>query len=226
MQRRHFLPLLAAPLGTLALSGLSGCGFRLRGSHDMAFRSIQLSGFSGTSPLATELARALEANGVRVLESSLQAAQAASGAQATMLPPTHIELQALSDVRDSVVTAKTAFGQVRTLTARNTLRFQVRRADGSVLLPPSDVALARDLSYNERDALAKQDESEALNRAMQTDIVQQVMRRLAAIRPAQLVAPEEADLRQPPVRASSTAAAPGPAHAASDAAQTSRSATH
>ena len=181
-QRRHLLALL----GTTALAPLAGCGFQLRRGHNMAFRTIQLSGFVGTSPLATELARALEASGVDVVDSSLQATQAASAAS---VPVTHIELNALQDTRDTVVSAKTAFGQVRTMTARSILRFEVRRGDGSLLLPPTDVALARDLSYNERDALAKQDESDALNRAMQTDIVNQVMRRLSAIRVTQLSAP-------------------------------------
>lgn len=189
MQRRQLLTLLGAS-SLLPLATLGGCGFQLRRQHDMAFRSIQLSGFSGTSPLATELARTLEANGVRVTESTLQATQAASAAQ---VPLTHLELVALQDTRDTLVSAKTAYGQVRTMTARSILRFEVRRGDGSVLLPAADVALARDLSYNERDALAKQDESEALTRAMQTDIVNQVMRRLAAIKPQQLPTPPEAD---------------------------------
>lgn len=187
MQRRHLLTLLGAS-SLLPLASLGGCGFQLRRQHEMAFRSIQLSGFSGISPLATELARALEANGVNVVESTLQATQAASAAQ---VPVTHVEFVALQDTRDTLVSAKTAFGQVRTMTARSILRFEVRRGDGSVLLPASDVSLVRDLSYNERDALAKQDESEALTRAMQTDIVNQVMRRLAAIRPQQLPTPAE-----------------------------------
>lgn len=187
MQRRQLLTLLGAS-SLLPLATLGGCGFQLRRQHDMAFRSIQLSGFSSTSPLATELARALEASGVSVTESSLQATQAASAAQ---VPVTHVEFVALQDTRDTLVSAKTAFGQVRTMTARSILRFEVRRGDGSVLLPAADVALVRDLSYNERDALAKQDESEALTRAMQTDIVNQVMRRLAAIKPQQLPTPPD-----------------------------------
>jgi LPS-assembly lipoprotein len=187
MQRRHILTLLGAS-SLLPLASLGGCGFQLRRQHDMAFRSIQLSGFSGISPLATELARALEANGVNVVESTLQATQAASAA---LVPVTHVELVALQDTRDTLVSAKTAFGQVRTMTARAILRFEVRRGDGSVLLPAADVSLARDLSYNERDALAKQDESEALTRSMQTDIVNQVLRRLAAIKPMQLPTPPQ-----------------------------------
>lgn len=210
MQRRQLLTLLGAS-SLLPLATLGGCGFQLRRGHDMAFSSIQLSGFTGTSPLATELARALEASGVTVVESSLQAAQAASAAQ---VPVTHVEFVALQDTRDTLVSAKTAYGQVRTMTARSILRFEVRRGDGSVLLPASDVSLARDLSYNERDALAKQDESDALNRAMQTDIVNQVLRRLAAIRPQQLPAPPEGS--------AASASAASAASAASTASEPSR----
>jgi LPS-assembly lipoprotein len=168
----------------------------------MAFRTLQLTGFTANSPLATELARALEASGVQVTESTLQAVRAASS---VMVPSSHIELNALTDKRETLVSAKTAFGQVRTITARTTLRFQVKRSDGSILIPASDVVLARDLSYNERDALAKQDESAALNRALQNDIVGQVMRRLAAIRPDQLVAPAEPALPRSSVSAASGA---------------------
>lgn len=191
MQRRHFLSLLGVPAGAAAIATLQGCGFELRQGYAMAFRTIQLTGFTANSPLATELARALEASGVQVTESVLQAVQAASS---VMVPPSHIELNALLDRRETLVSAKTAFGQVRTITARTTLRFLVKRSDGSILIPSSDVVMARDLSYNERDALAKQDESAALNRALQSDIVGQVMRRLAAIRPDQLVAPAEPTL--------------------------------
>jgi LPS-assembly lipoprotein len=37
------------------------------------------------------------------------------------------------------------------------------------------------MTYNERDALAKEQEEELLYRAMQSDIASQVLRRLAAI---------------------------------------------
>jgi len=88
-----------------------------------------------------------------------------------------------------VVATTTSYGQIRDMTVRIFLRFAVKRADGTVLLPASDLNLSRDLTYNEKDALAKMDESAALHKAMQTDIVNQVLRRLAAITPEQLVAP-------------------------------------
>lgn len=177
----------ALSLGVVG-TALSGCGFRMRGQYGMAFKTIQLTGFARTSPLATELARALENTGVRVVGSTLEAAQAVGS---TTVPTSHIVFEALGDTRDLVVSSTTRYGQVRGMTARIRLRFQVLRGDGSVLVPPGDIAMANDLTYTEQDALAKQDESEALQKAMQTDIVNQVLRRLAAIEPAQLQLPPE-----------------------------------
>ncbi len=186
MQRRQLLSLLGATASLPWVTGLSGCGFQLRRARPMAFQSIQLKGFEASSPLAAELARNLEASGVSVVDSVAQAAQLAG---TTSSPAQHLVFEALRDSQELAVATKTAFGQVRSMTARNRLRFQVRRADGSLLMQPVEIGLDRDLSYNEQDALAKQDESAALNRAMQTDIVQQVLRRLQAIRPEQLPTP-------------------------------------
>lgn len=190
MQRRHFLSKsLVCGLGlTMAIGGIGGCGFKLRRGYDMAFKTVQLTGFAGNSPLAAELARALEASGVKVVGSTLEATQAASAA---VVPSSHIVLHGLEDKRDMIAATATAYGQIRDMTARIEMRFEVKRGDGSVLLPPTTVGLARDMTYDEKDALAKQDESRALHTAMQTDIVNQVMRRLMAITPSQLVAPPE-----------------------------------
>ena len=186
VHRRRTLARLGWGLALSVSLGLSGCGFKLRGDQDLAFDSAQLSGFKGSSPLARELARALQDSGVRVVDTTLEAAQAASSAR---VPVTHLEIVGLRDSRDRVVSTTTAYGQVRTFTVRSSLRFEVRRADGSILLPPTDIGLSRDLSYNETNALAKDEETAAMQRAMQSDIVAQVMRRLAAIRPDQLPTP-------------------------------------
>lgn len=187
-QTRRLTLAVAAVTAMGVLGATSGCGFKLRRNFDMAFKTIQLTGFAGNSPMAAELARALEASGVSVVDSTLAAAQAASSAT---VPSSHIVFEALLDKRDMVVSTTTAYGQIRDVTARNTLRFQIKRGDGSILLPAADVSLARDMTYNEKDALAKQDELAALHKAMQSDIVNQLLRRLAAIRPDQLITPSE-----------------------------------
>jgi LPS-assembly lipoprotein len=187
LNRRHWLR-TALSLGAsgTGLLALPGCGFQLRNRQPMAFRSIQLTGFAANSPLATELARALDASGVSVVGSTLEATRAASGVS---VPSTHLVFEALRDSRDTVVASPTSYGQVRGITARIFLRFAVRRADGTVLLPASDINLSSDLTYNETNALAKMNETAALHKAMQTDLVGQTLRRLAAIQAEQLATP-------------------------------------
>jgi LPS-assembly lipoprotein len=181
----HRRALLAALGGAAALAlgtSLSGCGFALRQPPQMAFRTIMLTGFAGNSPLAVELARALEANGVMVVESSAQAATHALDAASSPLAG-HVVLQALIDQRAQAAASQTAYGQVRDMGLTTRLKFILTRADGSVLIPPTEMAVARSLPYNEKDALARQDEYEAMHKAMQADLIEQLLRRLATVRP-------------------------------------------
>ena len=52
---------------------------------------------------------------------------------------------------------------------------------GKELIAPTEILQSRDMSYTESAALAKEQEEAALYRAMQTDIVSQVLRRLASV---------------------------------------------
>lgn len=158
--------LLQSSLGAGALL-LAGCGFQLRRPPRLDFDTVQLVGFPARSPFTDELQRAIEASGsTRVVESAAQA---------------EVVLEALADVRDKTVAAQTAAGQVREFTLRTRLRFRLRTPAGRLLIPDTELLLLRDMSYNETHALAKQQEEQALFRSMQTDIVEQVMRRLAAV---------------------------------------------
>lgn len=193
MNRRALLTTLALA----ATTGLGGCGYSLRRPPAMAFESVTLSGFAPGSPMATELARALEATGVAVVENSAQAA-ARSGATGASSPgsaallTTHITIEALSDRREQKRVATTSFAQVRLIDVVNSINLRVLRSDGTVLVGPTQMVQSSGMSYNESDALAKQYEAESVHRNLQTELVQQIMRRLAAIRPEQLKGPAAA----------------------------------
>ena len=62
-------------------------------------------------------------------------------------------------------------------------RFRLVNPAGRELLPADELLLSRDISYNETNALAKEQEENELYRAMQSDIVAQVMRRVSVARP-------------------------------------------
>jgi LPS-assembly lipoprotein len=166
MQRRTLVrrALLAGPAFALA-----GCGFRLREAPRFSFRTIALAGFRSGSPMAAELRRALqEARGPQVVDAVARA---------------EVVLESLDDVREKVVVALTAAGQVREFELRSRFGFRVVTPTGTVLIVPTELRQVRDLSYAESLALAKEREEAALYRSMQSDIVDQVMRRLASIPP-------------------------------------------
>ncbi|HEY8360157.1 MAG TPA: LPS assembly lipoprotein LptE, partial [Ramlibacter sp.] len=84
--------------------------------------------------------------------------------------------------REKVVVGLSATGQVREFQLRTRLRFRVRSAQGRELIPETELLQQRDISFNEAAVLAKESEEALLYRDMQADIVQQLMRRLAALR--------------------------------------------
>lgn len=160
MQRRTLLAALAAPL--------SGCGFELRRAPALPFRSIALTGFAPRSPLADELRRSLEQS-VQVMEVPAQA---------------EAVLEALTDVHERSVVGSSAAGQVREVQLRVRFRYRVATPAGRELLLADELVLTRDMSFSENLALAKGQEETQLFRAMDADIVTQVMRRLAVLQRA------------------------------------------
>ena len=91
-------------------------------------------------------------------------------------------LNVAQEQRDKVVVGTNASGQVREFQLRLSVQFGLTTPAGKELLPSDRLALQRDFSYNESYALAKETEEALLYRDMQTDIVQQILRRLATVR--------------------------------------------
>lgn len=157
--------LRTASAATLA-PWLSACGFQLRTLPQLPFRSLALDGFASRSPLAQDLRRTLEQRVAVVAR--------ASEAQ--------VVLQALVDARERSIVAQTSSAQVRELQLRLKFHFRATTPGGRELMPKAELLLARDMSYSETNALAKEIEEAELFAEMQADIVLQVMRRLATLR--------------------------------------------
>ena len=164
MNRRTLLTALAsAPL-------LAACGFKLRGSVDFAFKSLYLNG-DINSPFLKELQRNLEGAGtLKVLRDPSEALQAEA------------IFDDLGQRRERVIVSRNAAGEVRELQIRLHTRFRVRNQKGGYYVPESSLMQYREISYVETYALSKANEEEMLYRNMQTDIVQQIVRRLAIVK--------------------------------------------
>ena len=161
MQRRALLALI--PPAGLAVAG---CGFKLRGSQNYGFERIAVLPNPG-GPLLTELRRSL-ANAVTVLPAEAPLSQA------------QVVLDLLQEQREKIVVGVNASGQVREFQLRLRVRFKLRTPQGQELIGPSDISQQRDISFNESAVLAKEAEEGLMYRDMQSDIVQQLLRRLAA----------------------------------------------
>lgn len=163
MQRRLILTAVCAPI-------LTACGFQLRQAPNFAFTSLY-SGVAASSALGNELKRNLVASGkVQVITDARQ------------IDSAQVILDVLMDQRERVVVALNSSGQVREMQLRLRVKFKLRSREGKELIPETELLLKRDVSYNETVVLAKEAEEALLYRDMQSDIVQQLMRRLAALR--------------------------------------------
>jgi LPS-assembly lipoprotein len=160
-----------AAAALLVAASLSACGFKLRGSGDsynLPFHSVYV-GIPDTSPLGTELKRNLRGGDRVVVVDKPEQAEAM------------IEL--VSEARGRSILSLNSLGRVREYLLTYTVVFRVRDAKGGELLAPTEIALKRNMAFDETQVLAKEAEANLLYRDMQGDVVQQMLRRVAALKP-------------------------------------------
>lgn len=160
--------LLATSLAAPLVAGLSACGFALRQAPNLPFNTMY-AGFAESSSLGQELRRSLESSGVRVITDSRQ------------LDAAQVTLDILQDQREKTVVGVNATGLVREFQLRIRFKFRLRDKAGNEIIPETELLLQRDFSFNESSALAKEAEEALIYRSMQSDIVQQALRRLSAV---------------------------------------------
>ena len=162
-----------AAVALLAMVMLSACGFRLRGSGPqpvLPFKTLFVS-VSDTSPVGVQLRRNLDAMSNIEVVTDRKLADAA--------------LEVLSEGRDKQVLSLNSQGRVREYTLLYRLNFRVIDKEGRQLLAPTELVIRRIQSFNENQVLAKEAEEATLYREMQSDLVQQVLRRVSSIKPVQ-----------------------------------------
>ena len=173
---------------TLLLVLLAGCGFKLRGSAELPgyrlpFATIALS-LAETSEFYAHLKRTIEASspGTRVVSDPREA---------------EAVLTVLGDRSEKIILSLTAAGRAREYQLVRHFTFKVhgnvttpaappvKYSDAPVAgpteyLPTSTITLRREITFSDDLVLSKESEELLLLRDMQGDLVQQLMRRLAA----------------------------------------------
>jgi LPS-assembly lipoprotein len=145
---------------------IAACGFKLRGQQTFPFETISVP---TQTPLGVELQRNIAAASERTkLVPSITDAEAV--------------LSVLTEQQEKVILSLNSQGQVREYQLRYRVVFQVANPKGGNFIAPTAMLLTRDITFNNA-VLAKETEEAQLYREMRSDMVQQIMRRLAAAKP-------------------------------------------
>lgn len=147
---------------------LAACGFHLRGEQKLPFETLYVP---PGSPLSIELKRnlAAQASSTRIVDDPKEA---------------EAVLGFTSETRDKVILSFDTTGRVREYQLIYAVGFRVTDAKGQVYVPTSQIRLTRDISFSDAQILAKESEEAQLYRDMQSDMVQQLLRRIAAAKTA------------------------------------------
>jgi LPS-assembly lipoprotein len=151
----------------LAALAAAGCGFQLRGEQKLPFDTI----FVNTPPnsaLGAALNRQIRAG------TNTHTVQEASQASAV--------LEILGEARDKEILTLNAQGRAVEYKLIYRLRFRLHDGKGREYIAPTEMRAQRDISINDSQVLAKESEESLLYRDMQSDLVQQLLRRMAAVR--------------------------------------------
>jgi len=145
---------------------LAACGFKLRGQQTFPFETINVP---SQTPLGVQLQRNI----------------AAASERTKVVPsPTDAEavLSVLTEQQEKVILSLNSQGQVREYQLRYRVVFRVSNPKGGDFIAPTSMLLTRDITFNNA-VLAKEAEEAQLYQEMRSDMVQQIMRRLAAAKP-------------------------------------------
>ena len=159
---------LAAIVIMQAIACGAVCGFRLRGSYSTPFRTLYLQ-MPENSYLAVRLRQELLAG------SDVTIVNTPSEAEAI--------LELLSDSRSRDVLSINDTGRAREYEITLSLSFRVSNPSGIDYMEAVTLTASRDLTYSESDFLSREKEEAFLYRDMEADLVNQLMRRIEAIKP-------------------------------------------
>jgi LPS-assembly lipoprotein len=147
--------------GAVALL-LAGCGFHMRGDVTYAFTTLYINS-PANQPFAADLRRALSGGGTQLVD-------AATAAQAILDIPAVVD--------DKQVLSLSGGGRAREYALTKRVTFALHDAQGRDWLPSGEIVIRRAFTFNESEVLAREAEEAKLLKEMQSDAVQQILRRL------------------------------------------------
>jgi LPS-assembly lipoprotein len=154
----------------MVCTAIAGCGFKLRGPTPLPFTTLYTN-FADTSLVGGDFRRLIRS------QDSVEIVITPEKAQ--------VRLMILQDLREREIVGYSATGRPREYQLRQKLRYQLLDTKADPLGTEVEIVIRRDISTNDALLNAKQAEEELIYREMQGDLVQQLIRRLGAVRPTQ-----------------------------------------
>jgi LPS-assembly lipoprotein len=152
-------------LMVLCVTLLTACGFKLRGNYELPFDTLYIA-LPESNELYAALKRNIEAGTKTRIVTNREEAQAT--------------LTVVYDRLTQGILSLSGTGRVTEYQLVRTFAFRVIDKDSKDIIPQREIVLRRDLPYSDDTVLAKASESELLVRDMQNDLINQILRRLAA----------------------------------------------
>jgi LPS-assembly lipoprotein len=169
---QRFLPFL---ITSLLLACVSGCGFQLRGSTALPFKTLSIN-VGDTSPVAVGIKREIRGNGPTQIVATSAPAEA--------------RLEILGESLRTDILTINSLGAAAEYNLYYHLRFRVTDDKKHIYIPVTELTLKRLVLANSNAQLAENFEISQLTTDMQSDAAQQVVRRLEAIKPGHFLGTE------------------------------------
>jgi len=149
----------------LVLVSLTACGFQLRGSYHLPWETLHV-GLPENNELYFQIKRGIEAGSLTRVVADAKQAQAS--------------LVVVRNEQHKGILSLSAKGLVREFQLTRIFMYRLQDAQGKELLPVQQIVLQRDMTFDDERIFAKEAEEAIIWREMQQDLVQQLLRRLAA----------------------------------------------
>jgi len=153
-------------LGLFAFSGITACGFKLRGSVSVPYKTILISG--RPSP---QLRYDLE----RIISTGTNAKVVTVGKDADLI------LDIVSEDSTRQILTYTSTGQISAYRLNNRVVFRAFDNTGVEVIPESEIYVIRDLDFTTATVLASDIQQQQFLESMRSDLALQILRRIATL---------------------------------------------
>lgn len=173
---RQTLPMIRFLILLCAAALLTACGFHLRNALVLPadLGPVRVVSPDPYSPLANQLERALEGAGAQIAPAPVAGVSAADA-------PVVSQLSIVKERWGDLPIAVDAEGRAQEYTLRYAVIFNLKDAQGRVVVPDQSIELGRDYVVPPTDSRGSASEREMLTREMRRDMVATVLRRIDSV---------------------------------------------